>query len=69
MASLGKLLILAGCVLVAVGGLVWLLDSRGGAGLPGDITFEKGNFRFYFPVATCLVVSLALTLLLWLFPR
>ncbi len=69
MESLGKLLIVAGGALVVAGGLIWLLGSRGGVGLPGDIAIEKGNVRFYFPVATCLAISLVLTLLLWIFRR
>jgi hypothetical protein len=37
--------------------------------LPGDMMVERGNFRFYFPLATSLVISLFLTLLFWLFRR
>jgi len=37
--------------------------------LPGDISVQKGNFSFYFPVVTCIVVSLVVTLLSWLFRR
>ncbi len=37
--------------------------------LPGDIRVERGSFRFYFPLATSIVVSVVLTLLLWLFGR
>ena len=37
--------------------------------LPGDISIERGNFRFYFPIATSILLSLLLTLLLWLFAR
>jgi hypothetical protein len=37
--------------------------------LPGDLRVERGNFRFYFPLATSIVVSVVLSLLLWLFGR
>lgn len=69
MDSLGKLLMMAGVALVAIGGLVWLLGHRGGSLLPGDLAIQKGNVRFYFPVVTCLAISLALTLLAWWFRR
>jgi len=52
------------------GGLLWPFLNRLGLGqLPGDIAVERGNFRFYFPFVTSLVVSVALTLLFWLFRR
>jgi len=49
--------------------VVWLLAERGGTLLPGDIAWQRGSFRFYFPVVTCLVLSVLLSLLLWLFRR
>jgi len=58
-----------GLVLVAVG-LLWPVLSRLGLGrLPGDIVLRRGNFSFYFPIVTCLVVSLAVSLILWLMNR
>ena len=64
-----RILIVAGVILL-VAGLAWPLLTRLGLGrLPGDIAFSRGNFRFYFPIVTSLVVSLALTLLFWLFRR
>lgn len=36
---------------------------------PGDIHYSKGNFTFYFPIVTCVLVSLVLTLLLWRFRK
>ncbi len=61
------MLVLVG-VLIAVVGLVWLLaPSVPGLGrLPGDIVIERDNFRFYFPLATCIVLSLILTGIVWL---
>jgi hypothetical protein len=64
-----RTLIVLGIVLLLVG-LLWPLIARLGLGrLPGDIAIERGNFRFYFPLVTSLVVSVILTLLLWLFRR
>jgi hypothetical protein len=67
--SINRILIVAGVILV-LAGLAWPLLARLGLGrLPGDIMVERGNFRFYFPLATSLVVSVFLTLLFWLFRR
>ncbi len=66
---MGRWLVIAGIVLVAVG-LAWPWLSRLGLGrLPGDIVVERGNFRFYFPLATSIVVSVVLSLVIWLFRR
>lgn len=63
----GRMLITIGLVLVAIGALVefapWLRLGR----LPGDISVGGGNVRFYFPIVTSLLLSVALSLLLWLF--
>ena len=62
-------LVAIGLVLVLVG-LLWPLLSKLGLGrLPGDIVIERGNFRFYFPIVTCLIVSLVLSFFLWLLNR
>jgi len=67
--SMGRLLIVLGAILL-VAGIAWPLLTRLGLGrLPGDIVVERGNFRFYFPLVTSLVISLVLTLLFWLFRR
>jgi hypothetical protein len=66
---MGKLLIFAGLVLVAIG-IVWLVGERMGLGrLPGDIVIERENMRFYFPLMSSLIVSVVLSLALWLFMR
>ena len=67
--SLGKNLVLIGAVLVVVGAVVWIFGRAGGGLLPGDIVVEKKNVRFYFPVVTCLVVSLVLSAIAWLMRR
>jgi hypothetical protein len=64
-----KLLIVGGVILVAAG-VLWPWLSRVGLGrLPGDIAIQRQNFSFYFPVATCLAISVVLTLLFWLFRK
>ena len=70
MNDLGKLLVILGLVVAAIGVLLWTGVGRGWLGrLPGDIQYTRGNFSFYFPVVTCLLVSLILTLILWLFRK
>ena len=61
---MSRWLIGIGLVLVVVG-LLWPWVGRLGLGrLPGDIVIERGNFRFYFPIVTCLVVSGVVSLIL-----
>ncbi len=68
MHNFGKPLIILGLVLLAAGVLIsfaprfptWL------GRLPGDITFRRGTFSFYFPLATCLLLSAVLSFILWL---
>ena len=67
--QLGKVLVIAGVVLVGMG-LLLLLGSRfsflGLGKLPGDIAYKGKNVTFYFPIVTCLVLSVVLTAILWL---
>jgi len=66
--ELGKWLLLGGLILAAVGGLLLLgarLPFRLGR-LPGDIAIEGRRGSFYFPIVTCLLLSVVLTLILWL---
>lgn len=66
---MSRALILVGVGLVVLG-LLWPLIARLGLGrLPGDIVVERGNFRFYAPLATSLLISLVLTAILWLIRR
>lgn len=70
MAELGKIIVLFGLILVGIGFLLWFGPKIPWLGrLPGDIAIERENFRFYFPLATCILISLILTLLVWLFRR
>jgi len=67
---LGRLLIVAGLVLAALGLLLTLGGKIPGLGrLPGDVVVERGSFRFYLPLATSLLLSLILTGVLWLLRR
>jgi hypothetical protein len=62
-------LILSGLVLVVVG-LAWPWLSKLGLGkLPGDIHFERDGFHFFFPLTTGLLVSLVISLIVWIFRR
>ena len=64
-----RTLIILGLVLV-VAGLLWPWLTRIGLGrLPGDIHIEGENGGFYFPIVTCLVISIVLSVLLWIFRR
>ncbi len=66
---MARYLILIGVLFIAAGLLwPWLKNLPLGR-LPGDIVIHRENFRFYFPVTTSIVVSLLLTLLLWLFRK
>jgi len=68
--SLGKLLIVFGVVLALVGGLLMLAGKVSFLGrLPGDIVVRRENWSFYFPVTTCIVISVLLTLLVRFFGR
>ena len=59
---IGGVLLLAGIALTAFGGL-------GLGRLPGDFVYRRGNFTFYFPIVTSILLSIVLSLLLWLFRR
>lgn len=66
---MAKTLILIGIVIVAIG-LVWLLAERLGLGrLPGDIVIERQGMRIYIPLMTMLIVSVVLSLVMWLINR
>ena len=62
-------LVVLGAALI-LGGLVWELSNRLGLGLgrlPGDFSYEKPGFKFYFPLTTSLLISAAISLVFWLF--
>ena len=62
----GKWLIAAGIFIILLGGLIILLGRFGLFKLPGDLEFGSKNWRFYFPIASSIVLSIILTLILWL---
>jgi hypothetical protein len=69
--DLGKMMVFAGVALAAVGALVWLGSRPGGlplrlGRLPGDIAYQGKHGSFYFPVVTCILLSVALTVAMWL---
>jgi hypothetical protein len=66
---MARFLIVLGLAILAVG-LLWPVLSRLGLGrLPGDIVIRRDNFTFYFPLATCILVSMLLSAVFWLFNR
>jgi len=65
--EIGKLLLIFGVILILLG----LFFTLGGripylGKLPGDIIIQRGNFHFYFPLATCILISLILTFIFWI---
>ena len=74
MVEAGRVLVVLGIVLVVVGGLLWIGGAVGAklpflGRLPGDIHVQRGNWSFYFPLTTSIVLSLVLTLVLALLSR
>jgi len=68
MGQVGKLMILFGVIFIVLGLAMQLIGKVPGIGhLPGDIFVKKGDFTFYFPLATCLIASVILSLILSLF--
>ena len=64
------MILIVGLVFVVAGAIMWKTGGLGGLGrLPGDIFVRKGSATFYFPIVTCILVSVILTLLGWLFRR
>jgi len=69
--ELGRMMVVGGVVLAAAGALLWVVARRGGlplrlGRLPGDIAYQGKHGSFYFPVVTCILLSLVLTLVMWL---
>jgi hypothetical protein len=70
MQEFGKFLVIAGVLLTLVGFILWSgFGSRWLGRLPGDLLIDRGNFKFYFPIATSLLLSVLITLLFWLIRR
>lgn len=72
MAGLGKLLLGMAAILAVLGALLLVADRFPGlrlGRLPGDVSIARGNFRFYFPLGTSILLSIVLSLVMWLFGR
>jgi hypothetical protein len=70
MIDLGRFLIVLGLVVVVLGVVLVVFGRVPGLGrLPGDISLQRGNWTFYFPLGTSIVLSVFLTLVLWLIGR
>jgi hypothetical protein len=69
MSSLGRALIFAGMILFALGLLIYCFPSLPLGRLPGDIRIDRPGVRLYLPITTCLLASLALSGVFWLFAK
>jgi hypothetical protein len=71
MESFGKTILGIGIFLVIIGAAIWLLGNKFSwfGNLPGDIRIEKPGFKFYAPIVSMLLVSIALSLLIWIFRK
>ena len=67
MNELGKFLFAIGLIVAVAGLILWKTGGLGGLGrLPGDISVQRPGMSFYFPVTTCIIISIILTLVMWL---
>ena len=70
MSELGRVLVVLGLIVVALGAVLLLVDRVPWIGrLPGDVHLQRGNWTFYFPLGTSILLSVVLTLVLWLIGR
>ena len=69
--TLGKWIVILGLGLALLGGVIWLVGKTGLplGRLPGDIRIQRDGFSFYFPLATCILISVGLTVLVNLLAR
>jgi hypothetical protein len=66
---MSRTLIVIGAILIVLG-LLWpWITKMGLFRLPGDIVFQRDGFRFYFPITTMIVISVVISLVLWLFRK
>lgn len=68
MQEIGKLLVIGGIAMALLGAALWIGGGWLGR-LPGDIRIERGNSGFYFPIVTCIIISIVVSLLMSLFRR
>ena len=64
--QVGKWLILMGITIVLAGGLIMILGRVGLFKLPGDLVLGSKNWRIFLPIASCIIISIVLTVILWL---
>jgi hypothetical protein len=64
--NLAKILIYIGAVLLGAGAIVFVMNKLGLFRLPGDIELGGKNWKLYFPLGTCIIISIVLTGVLWL---
>lgn len=69
MNGLARLFITVGIVLVVVGVILLVMKPTGFPRLPGDIYYRRGGVSFYFPLGWCILLSLLLTVIDWIFRR
>ena len=75
LSDMGKIMVFVGAVLVVLGVVIWLAGKAPESAkfwigrLPGDIRIERDHFKFYFPLTTCILISIILTLIFWLVSR
>jgi hypothetical protein len=71
MRDIAKILIIAGAVLIAAGGILWLAARTGLplGRLPGDLSLSGRNWSIYFPIITCIILSILITIILNIFLR
>jgi len=67
MTDLGKILIFCGLALALIGAVVLALSRAGFRGMPGDLAYRSDHAQVYFPIVTCIVISIILTLASWLY--
>jgi hypothetical protein len=66
MTDLGKIMIVVGIGIAVLGAIVWALGRSGFRGLPGDVAYQGEHVRVYFPIVSCIVLSVLLTLGMWI---
>ncbi len=68
--DIGKIIIFIGLLLVVIGFVCIVVNKLPFIGkLPGDMAIERKNYSFYFPVTTCIIVSIILSFILWFFNK
>ena len=64
--QIGKMILITGIVISIIGVVVILLSKAGLFPLPGDIKLEGKNWKIYFPIVTCIIISIVLTGIMWI---